>query len=131
MDCIEHFKGMQDCFRQHPEIYGGELEDDEVEQEVREQESQKEGIEMPVHQSQAIVSPSGSATTAITAAPKSLSADGGPSRSGEHEDQSQEAKTERAKEAKAQVQKEHPPLDESDALVPKASHDATVANDGK
>lgn len=22
MDCVEKFKGMQDCFRQHPEIYG-------------------------------------------------------------------------------------------------------------
>ena len=26
MDCVEKFKGMQDCFRLHPEIYGeGEL----------------------------------------------------------------------------------------------------------
>lgn len=24
-------RGMQDCFRQHPEVYGAELEDDEVE----------------------------------------------------------------------------------------------------
>lgn len=22
MDCVEKFKGMQDCFRQHPDIYG-------------------------------------------------------------------------------------------------------------
>jgi len=22
MDCVEKFKGMQDCFREHPEIYG-------------------------------------------------------------------------------------------------------------
>ncbi|RJE17972.1 hypothetical protein PHISCL_09687, partial [Aspergillus sclerotialis] len=29
MDCIEKFKGMQDCFRQHPDVYGPELEDDE------------------------------------------------------------------------------------------------------
>jgi len=29
MDCIEKFKGMQDCFQQHPDIYKGELEDDE------------------------------------------------------------------------------------------------------
>ncbi|KAB8234077.1 Oxidoreductase [Aspergillus alliaceus] len=29
MDCIEKFKGMQDCFRQYPEVYGAELEDDE------------------------------------------------------------------------------------------------------
>ncbi|KAF2479499.1 hypothetical protein BDY17DRAFT_304008 [Neohortaea acidophila] len=29
VDCIEHFKTMQDCFRQHPDVYGSELEDDE------------------------------------------------------------------------------------------------------
>lgn len=29
MDCIEHFKGMQDCFRDHPDVYGAELEDDD------------------------------------------------------------------------------------------------------
>ncbi|KAJ5134282.1 hypothetical protein N7448_000694 [Penicillium atrosanguineum] len=31
IECIDKFKGMQDCFRQHPEVYGAELEDDEVE----------------------------------------------------------------------------------------------------
>ena len=29
VDCIEHFKTMQNCFREHPEIYGAELDDDE------------------------------------------------------------------------------------------------------
>ncbi|KAA8646956.1 hypothetical protein EYZ11_010459 [Aspergillus tanneri] len=29
IDCIEKFKGMQDCFRQYPDVYGAELEDDE------------------------------------------------------------------------------------------------------
>ncbi|KAJ5100306.1 hypothetical protein N7456_006358 [Penicillium angulare] len=29
MDCIEKFKDMQDCFRQYPDVYGAELEDDE------------------------------------------------------------------------------------------------------
>lgn len=131
MDCIEHFKGMQDCFRQYPEIYGGELEDDEVEKEIQEQEGEKQGLEMPIHQSQASASPGGSSADAVTAQPNNLPVDEGHSRIREQEDQSQEAKTKRTKEAKAQVQKEHPPLDESDALVPKASHDATVANDGK
>jgi len=34
---------MQDCFRQHPEMYGSELEDDEdeIEEEIRAQESAK------------------------------------------------------------------------------------------
>ncbi|GIZ36943.1 hypothetical protein CKM354_000040800 [Cercospora kikuchii] len=30
VECIEHFKTMQNCFREHPEIYGAELDDDEV-----------------------------------------------------------------------------------------------------
>lgn len=29
VDCIEHFKTMQNCFREHPDIYGAELDDDE------------------------------------------------------------------------------------------------------
>jgi len=29
MDCIEKFQGMQECFRQYPEIYGAELADEE------------------------------------------------------------------------------------------------------
>ncbi|OJD32246.1 mitochondrial intermembrane space import and assembly protein 40 [Diplodia corticola] len=29
MDCIDKFKGMQDCFRQYPDIYGEELEGDD------------------------------------------------------------------------------------------------------
>ena len=29
VDCIEHFKTMQNCFREHPDVYGAELEDDE------------------------------------------------------------------------------------------------------
>ncbi|KAI5368143.1 Putative mitochondrial intermembrane space import and assembly protein [Septoria linicola] len=30
VECIDHFKTMQNCFREHPEIYGSELDDDEV-----------------------------------------------------------------------------------------------------
>lgn len=33
MDCIDKFKGMQDCFRQYPEIYGSEIDSDEAEEE--------------------------------------------------------------------------------------------------
>lgn len=32
MDCIEKFQGMQDCFRAHPEVYAGELEDENSEE---------------------------------------------------------------------------------------------------
>ncbi|KAK3706376.1 Oxidoreductase [Vermiconidia calcicola] len=30
VDCIEHFKTMQNCFREHPDVYGSELEDDDA-----------------------------------------------------------------------------------------------------
>ena len=30
MECIDKFQGMQDCFRAHPEVYKGEIEDDEA-----------------------------------------------------------------------------------------------------
>lgn len=29
MDCIEKFQGMQECFKEHPEVYKGELDEDE------------------------------------------------------------------------------------------------------
>ncbi|KAG9009409.1 Oxidoreductase [Tulasnella sp. JGI-2019a] len=34
IDCVEKFKGMQDCFRAHPEHYGAEIDDDDDEQEA-------------------------------------------------------------------------------------------------
>ncbi|EKD18298.1 CHCH domain-containing protein [Drepanopeziza brunnea f. sp. 'multigermtubi' MB_m1] len=49
VECIEKFKGMQDCFRKHPEEYGSEMEDDEdeVEEEIRARESIAESGEEP------------------------------------------------------------------------------------
>ncbi|XP_006461166.1 hypothetical protein AGABI2DRAFT_221721 [Agaricus bisporus var. bisporus H97] len=34
IDCVEKFKGMQDCFRRHPEVYGDEIMDDDEEEEA-------------------------------------------------------------------------------------------------
>ncbi|KAG8864469.1 Oxidoreductase [Tulasnella sp. 330] len=34
IECVEKFKGMQDCFRAHPEHYGAELDDDDDEREA-------------------------------------------------------------------------------------------------
>ncbi|WVQ81992.1 hypothetical protein IAT38_004119 [Cryptococcus sp. DSM 104549] len=30
VDCVEKFKLMQDCFREHPDVYGEEIDDDEA-----------------------------------------------------------------------------------------------------
>ncbi|KAL8678628.1 MAG: hypothetical protein Q9186_005018 [Xanthomendoza sp. 1 TL-2023] len=133
MDCIEHFKGMQDCFREYPDIYGGEAEDDEVEKEALAQETtggkEAEGLEMPVHQMQA--EPADANISPATQALKEPSAEQPQAQAREEEDQSKEAQTKRTQAATAQVQKNHSPLDESDELVPKAAHDATAANQKK
>ncbi|KAK2752132.1 Oxidoreductase [Onygenales sp. PD_40] len=36
IECVEKFKGMQDCFRLHPEIYGSELDEQEVDAQLEE-----------------------------------------------------------------------------------------------
>ncbi|OXV11786.1 hypothetical protein Egran_00454 [Elaphomyces granulatus] len=35
--CIDRFRAMQDCFRKHPDIYGSELEEDEIDAQLEEQ----------------------------------------------------------------------------------------------
>lgn len=132
MDCIEHFKTMQGCFREHPDVYGGELEEDEVEEGVREQQAAGAGEEARVGEEPRMslaegVEKATSATSVTTEAERVQRRD-----AGEEEDQSEAAKTARAKEAKEQVQQDHKePLSEADELVPKASHDARTANEGK
>lgn len=41
MDCIDKFQTMQNCFRQYPDVYKGELEDDEELDEALESEKQE------------------------------------------------------------------------------------------
>lgn len=54
MDCIEHFKAMQNCFREHPDIYGAELDDDEVAEVQAEEDRARaaQGGEVPVQAGQ-------------------------------------------------------------------------------
>ncbi|RDW69306.1 hypothetical protein BP6252_08326 [Coleophoma cylindrospora] len=97
VECIEKFKGMQDCFREHPEMYGSELEDDEdeVEEELRAREQAKIGDE--------------------ASAPKAISAEASEKADEPHRDN----KT-------APVASSAGPSDEdAQELVPRASHDAS------
>ncbi|KAL8654515.1 MAG: hypothetical protein Q9210_001460 [Variospora velana] len=130
MDCIENFKTMQGCFREHPDIYGGDLEEDEVEDEIKEQQAEKEGVpeRLSVAKGAEIPSSGASKTDHVQAAAAPPAQATGASNVGE---QSEEAKTARAKEAKIRVEEEHAPLSESDELVPKAAHDARSMNEGK
>lgn len=108
IDCIDKFKGMQDCFREHPEIYGSELEDDEQEGELAQgQEGQ-----------------------AVAAAPH----EGGEKVSQPYGQDSQEvaaAKTERASQAAEQVKRDSAPVSESESVVPKAWHSGVDADTEK
>ena len=100
MECIEKFKGMQDCFRAHPEEYGEELAREEEEQEVgREVEKQKE---------------EGLLATRATGSEDDFGASGG----------KKEVEVDDRREDKSGKEKAPLPGDEGGHLVPKASHDA-------
>ncbi|KAJ3053138.1 Oxidoreductase [Rhizophlyctis rosea] len=43
LDCVEAFKAMQDCFREHPEVYGDELAGDEDDDDEEEEEASGKG----------------------------------------------------------------------------------------
>jgi len=55
MDCINHFKTMQDCFREHPDVYAGELADDESEEMDEGLKLEKEELEREVEERKAAV----------------------------------------------------------------------------
>ncbi|KAL3423944.1 mitochondrial intermembrane space import and assembly protein 40 [Phlyctema vagabunda] len=57
VECIEKFKGMQDCFREHPEVYGSELEEDEVEEELQARDEARASEESAVPQTSLNVTP--------------------------------------------------------------------------
>ncbi|KAI7863774.1 hypothetical protein BDF14DRAFT_1841003 [Spinellus fusiger] len=41
VDCVEHFKNMQDCFRRHPDVYGDEIDNEEEEEEEEEEKKEQ------------------------------------------------------------------------------------------
>ncbi|CCO31354.1 Mitochondrial intermembrane space import and assembly protein 40 AltName: Full=Mitochondrial import inner membrane translocase TIM40 [Rhizoctonia solani AG-1 IB] len=43
VDCVEKFKAMQDCFREHPDVYGEELEDDDEASDAAKEPKSEEG----------------------------------------------------------------------------------------
>ncbi|KAI9274338.1 hypothetical protein BDA99DRAFT_497201 [Phascolomyces articulosus] len=42
VDCVDKFRDMQNCFRQHPDVYGDEIDDDDDEDEVVEEKKSAE-----------------------------------------------------------------------------------------
>ncbi|KAF8712139.1 hypothetical protein RHS03_01087, partial [Rhizoctonia solani] len=47
VDCVEKFKAMQDCFREHPDVYGEELEDDDEALDATKEPKTEGGDESP------------------------------------------------------------------------------------
>jgi intermembrane space import and assembly protein 40 len=99
---------MQDCFRQHPEMYGAELEDDEdeVEQELRAREVAKVA-ERP------------------SIPPKSQTQDTTPAKAAQ---ESEPKVAEAHRDSSAAVAKGPLAGDEGGELLPKAAYDATSKN---
>lgn len=104
VDCIEHFKTMQGCFREHPDIYGSELDDEQMEEAQTADEN----------------APAGSYPTpsepAPAAAPSLAAADNSPQgqsekiahvNSGPDSEHGTKAKRERAQAAAQQVEQDH------------------------
>ena len=147
MDCIEHFKTMQGCFREHPEEYGSELEEDEVDDELDgervsgvggEGEGEElggiggEGLPAPARveaRSEVGSSPAPAATASGSA--YTPSSDPGPVK--EQEPSSKGYSTQKPQAAEKQMYNEHGKSGggESDVLVPKAAFDARGGDDGK
>ena len=145
MDCIDRFKGMQDCFREHPDVYGGELDDEDEDLEglnepddgLEESGERREGsVEEKDGEKGLAGRPAGESGHTVTQTGEVRDGQGVPAVSSRDEraDSQTTDTAKAAKAAKTQVQEEHGVTEgqsESDALVPKAAHDATGANTGK
>ena len=114
---------MQDCFREHPDIYGSELEeDDDAPPDDQDALSPPDPSDVAIPES---------ATSAIPESqnpppPPSSTINPSTSRPATGSD------TDRARAAKQQVERDHgESISESEELVPKAAHDATAANTAK
>ncbi|TVY26599.1 Mitochondrial intermembrane space import and assembly protein 40 [Lachnellula hyalina] len=117
VECIEKFKGMQDCFRQHPEMYGAELEDDEeeVEEELRAREaSPAPGDEAPQSAPKTSQEPPKEAAAPTPAPPAE-----------EQKKPILDAPEVHVDTAKETVGESQDSGDEGSQLLPKAAHDAT------
>ncbi|KAI4131761.1 MAG: hypothetical protein LQ347_002850 [Umbilicaria vellea] len=142
MDCIDKFKGMQDCFRDHPDVYGAELDDDDQDIQEEDAATPSEAPSEPSQPTQPSPSPapeSGAGQTPTAALAKSTSSKPASSSapppsyaSADTPSPSEEkGRSDRAKAATRQVKEEHEPQSESDELMPKAMFDATASNEGK
>ena len=114
---------MQDCFRQHPDIYGSELDEAEDEDDLAPINDAASPSHFP-----APAPPLDPAAGSLTAAATSATPQSRPLPSSSSPDPPAASDTERARAAKKQVERDHgDAADESHEMVPKAAHDARGA----
>lgn len=129
VECIEKFKGMQDCFRLHPEMYGSELEDDEdeVEAELRARESAAaSGDEKDASERTQQVSDKPAPPLAEEEKPTQSTEQNQPAQPFEDNTVVEEQRRDTSKASAESVPKIQG--NEGEELVPKAFHDATKAS---
>lgn len=115
---------MQDCFREHPDIYGSELEEDDA---PLEESAQSPSPAPPPDSGDGSMPAAATSAIPESQSPPPPSSSLDPSASG-----AGSSDTERAQAAKEQVERDHgEPTSESDEIVPKAAHDATGGNAGE
>lgn len=117
IDCIDKFKGMQDCFREHPDVYGAELEDADAPLEGEEAPAAAEGQGVPTPSQAAASAPhegGEKVSKPVASEPEHVVA----------------GKQERANTAAKEV-KQKDALSESDEMVPKAWHKGVDAETSK
>ena len=120
MDCIEKFKGMQNCFREYPEIYGAELQEDD-------EDAENEGGAVAHAEND-----SGNPLDKTDAQPNLSQSEKVAGEASNSSPQKHE-KQERAKAATEQVQREHEPEPVSEAaeVIPKEWHDTKSSSGEK
>ena len=120
---LKNDRKMQDCFRQHPDIYGSELD---------EAEDEDNNTTAPIDDAAASPAPAsplgGPIEGSVPAAATSAAPESHPLPSSSSPDPPASSDTERARAAKKQVERDHGgAADESGGMVPKAAHDARAA----
>jgi len=113
-------RGMQNCFRQYPEIYGSELDN-------QDEDDEEEGI-VPAEGAPAAAAETAKADLQPTSDSSKTTPTTGTGLVPEGYRPSENTETLRANAATEQVRREHKPVSESESLVPKAAHDSTDAN---
>jgi intermembrane space import and assembly protein 40 len=128
VDCIEQFKMMQNCFREHPDVYGSELEDDEASSDAN----------LETDDSPALIEarePGDEGPAKSAEGPSSRGSPPGQGRTTQEPSSKPSApiREEQPSPASSHVEmKQHPGADEADdKLIPKAWHDSRETATGK